>query len=147
MLLTEKKKGVRQNGQTPSIIGICSYCELDRPVFEQCQTLLHPELTHEIYQWVSARKMLLTHWSYVFLAITHQYDNISILPWGLWHTCRNRASISASSFCTEKSYISPQNISASCLKRLCVTASKSEMISPWNNFETFSLKFSPMNPF
>ena len=45
MLLTEKKKGVRQNGQTPSIIGICSYCELDRPVFEQCQTLLHPELT------------------------------------------------------------------------------------------------------
>ena len=45
MLLTEKKKGVRQNGQTPSIIEICSYCELDRPVFEQCQTLLHPELT------------------------------------------------------------------------------------------------------
>ena len=38
-------KGVRQNGQNPSIIGICSYCELDRPVFEQCQTLLHPELT------------------------------------------------------------------------------------------------------
>ena len=37
--------GVRQNGQTPSIIEICSYCELDRPVFEQCQTLLHPELT------------------------------------------------------------------------------------------------------
>ena len=38
-------KGVRQNGQTPSIIEICSYCELDRPVFEQCLTLLHPELT------------------------------------------------------------------------------------------------------
>ena len=34
-----------QNGQTPSIIGICSYCVLDRPVFERCQTLLHPELT------------------------------------------------------------------------------------------------------
>ena len=40
-----KKKGVSQNGQTPSIIGICSYCVLDRPVFERCQTLLHPELT------------------------------------------------------------------------------------------------------
>ena len=26
------------------IIGICSYCVLDRPVFERCQTLLHPEL-------------------------------------------------------------------------------------------------------
>ena len=37
--------GVSQNGQTPSIIGICSYCVLDRPVFERCQTLLHPELT------------------------------------------------------------------------------------------------------
>ena len=37
-----KKKGV---SQTPSITGICSYCELDRPVFELCQTLLHPELT------------------------------------------------------------------------------------------------------
>ena len=46
MLLTEKKKkGVSQNGQTPRIIGICSYCVLDKPVFEQCQTLLHPELT------------------------------------------------------------------------------------------------------
>ena len=31
--------------KTPSIIGICSYCVLDRPVFDQCQTLLHPELT------------------------------------------------------------------------------------------------------
>ena len=29
MLLTEKKKGVSQNGQTPSIIGIFSYCVLD----------------------------------------------------------------------------------------------------------------------
>ena len=45
MLLTEKKKGVSQNGQTPSITGIRSYCVLDRPVFEWCQTLLHPELT------------------------------------------------------------------------------------------------------
>ena len=45
MLLTEKKKGVSQNGQTPSIIGICSYCVLNRPVFERCQTLLHPGLT------------------------------------------------------------------------------------------------------
>ena len=45
MLLTEKKKGISQNGQTPSIIGICSYCVLDRPVFERCQTLFHPELT------------------------------------------------------------------------------------------------------
>ena len=44
MLLTEKK-GVSQNGQAPSIIGICSYCGLDMPVFERCQTLLHPELT------------------------------------------------------------------------------------------------------
>ena len=41
MLLTAKKKGVSQNGQ----IGICSNCVLDRPVFEWCQTLLHPELT------------------------------------------------------------------------------------------------------
>ena len=40
-----KKKGVSQHGQTPSIIGICSYCVLDRPVFKRCQTLLHPELT------------------------------------------------------------------------------------------------------
>ena len=38
-------KGVSQIGQTPSIIGICSYCVLDRSVFERCQTLLHPELT------------------------------------------------------------------------------------------------------
>ena len=37
--------GVSQNGQTPSIIGICSCCVPDRPVFERCQTLLHPELT------------------------------------------------------------------------------------------------------
>ena len=27
------------------MIGICSYCVLDRPVFERCQTLLNPELT------------------------------------------------------------------------------------------------------
>ena len=44
MLLTEKRR-VSQNGQTPSIIGICSYCVLNRPVFERCQTLLHSELT------------------------------------------------------------------------------------------------------
>ena len=44
-IIDRKKKGVSQNGQTPSIIGICSYCVLDRPVFERCQTLLHPELT------------------------------------------------------------------------------------------------------
>ena len=50
-------------------------------------------------------------------------------------------------FCTGKSSISSQNVSASCLKWECVTASKSEMISPWNNFETFLLKFSPRNPF
>ena len=43
--MDRKKKGVSQNGQTQSIIGICSYCALDRPVFEQCQTQLHPELT------------------------------------------------------------------------------------------------------
>ena len=45
MLLTEKKKGVNQNGQTPNIIGICPYCVQDRPVFEWNQVLLHPELT------------------------------------------------------------------------------------------------------
>ena len=45
MLLTAKKKGVSQNGQTPSITWICSYYVLYRPVFERCQTLLHPELT------------------------------------------------------------------------------------------------------
>ena len=44
MLLTEKKKGVSQNGQTPNIIGIRSYCVLDR-IFEWNQVLLHPELT------------------------------------------------------------------------------------------------------
>ena len=44
-MIDRKKKGVSQNGQTPSIIGICSYCVLDRPVFERCQTLVHPELT------------------------------------------------------------------------------------------------------
>ena len=32
MLLTENKKGASQNGQTPSIIGICSYCVLDQGV-------------------------------------------------------------------------------------------------------------------
>ena len=43
--IDRKKKGVRQNGQTPNIIGICSYCVLDRPVFGWNQILLHPELT------------------------------------------------------------------------------------------------------
>ena len=37
--------GVNQNGQTPNIIGICSYCVPDRPVFEWNQVLLHPGLT------------------------------------------------------------------------------------------------------
>ena len=45
MLLTEKKKGVSPNGQTPNIIGICSYYVLVRPVFEWNQVLLRPELT------------------------------------------------------------------------------------------------------
>ena len=46
MLLTKKKKkGVSQNGQTPYIIGIYSYCVQYRPVFEWNQVLLHPELT------------------------------------------------------------------------------------------------------
>ena len=39
MLLTEKNKGVSQNGQTRS------YCVLDRPVFEWNQLVLHPVLT------------------------------------------------------------------------------------------------------
>ena len=38
------KREVSQNGQTPIIIGICSYCVLDRPVFEWNQVLHHPEL-------------------------------------------------------------------------------------------------------
>ena len=45
ILLAEKRRESAKNGQTPSIIGICSYYVLDRPVFERCQTLLHPELT------------------------------------------------------------------------------------------------------
>ena len=36
VLLTEKKKGVSQNGQTPSIIGICSYCVLDMSEIKYC---------------------------------------------------------------------------------------------------------------
>ena len=31
--------------KTTSMIGICSYCVPDRPVFEWTQVLLHPELT------------------------------------------------------------------------------------------------------
>ena len=38
-------KEASQNGLTPNTIGICSYCVLDRPVFEWSQTLLHWELT------------------------------------------------------------------------------------------------------
>ena len=44
MLLTEKRRESDKMAK-PQVIEICSYCELDRPVFEQCQTLLHPELT------------------------------------------------------------------------------------------------------
>ena len=40
-----KKKWVSQNGQTPNIIGICSYCVPERPVFEWNQVLLRPQLT------------------------------------------------------------------------------------------------------
>ena len=42
MLLAEKRKGV---SQTQNIFGICSYCVLDRPVFQWNQVVLHPELT------------------------------------------------------------------------------------------------------
>ena len=45
MLLTEKRRESAKMAKPPSIIGVCSYCVLDRPVFERCQTLLHPELT------------------------------------------------------------------------------------------------------
>ena len=41
----DRKKGVGQNGQNTNIMGICSYCVLDKPVFEWNQALLHPELT------------------------------------------------------------------------------------------------------
>ena len=44
MLLPEKRRESDKMAK-PQVIEICSYCELDRPVFEQCQTLLHPELT------------------------------------------------------------------------------------------------------
>ena len=65
MLLTKKKKkkGVSQNGQTPNIIGICSYCVPDRPVFEWNQVLLHPELT----PW----------WSFLFANGTHHKKETS----------------------------------------------------------------------
>ena len=37
-------------------------------------------------------------WDLVWLILeVSRYDDISILPWGLWHTCSNRASVSASS--------------------------------------------------
>ena len=46
MLLTEKRRESAKMAKLgPSTIGICSYYVLDRPVFERCQTLLHPELT------------------------------------------------------------------------------------------------------
>ena len=44
-VIDQKKKEFSKIGQTPSMIGICSYCVLDKPVFERYQTLLHPELT------------------------------------------------------------------------------------------------------
>ena len=46
LLLTKKRReSAKMAIPQVSIIGICSYCVLDRPVFEWCQTLLHPELT------------------------------------------------------------------------------------------------------
>ena len=44
-----------KNGQTPSIIGICLYCVLDRPVFGRCQTLLHPEQIFGYQIWFCNR--------------------------------------------------------------------------------------------
>ena len=70
MLLTEKKKGVSQNGQTASIFGICSFCVLDRPVFDRCQTLLHPELT----PW----------WSFLLADGAH-HKNLTAPPTGPTH--------------------------------------------------------------
>ena len=74
MLLTEKKKGVSQNGEIPNIIGICSYCVLDRPVFDWNQVLLHPELT----PW----------WSFLFANGAHHkkpHSTIQDMGWvGLW---------------------------------------------------------------
>ena len=39
------KKRVSQIGQTRNINGICSYCILDKPVFQQIKLLHHQELT------------------------------------------------------------------------------------------------------
>ena len=39
------EKRVSQNGQTPNIIKICSYCVLNGPVFELREILIHPGLT------------------------------------------------------------------------------------------------------
>ena len=64
-VIGRKKKGVSQNGQTPKIIGICSYCVLDRPVFEWNQVLLHPELT----PW----------WSFLFADGAH-HKNLTAPP-------------------------------------------------------------------
>ena len=43
--LIDWKKKVGQNGQTPNIIGICSFCVLDKPISEISQILFHPDLT------------------------------------------------------------------------------------------------------
>ena len=49
--IDRKKKGVSQNGQTPNLTGICSYCVLDRPVLEWTQILLHP-LQNNQFPWI-----------------------------------------------------------------------------------------------
>ena len=46
MLLTEKKKGVSQNGQTPSIIGICSYLSGVPDFFDRNKILSGYDLSH-----------------------------------------------------------------------------------------------------
>ena len=73
------KKWVSQNGQTPLIIGICSHCVADRPVFEQ-SNLFHPQPT----LW----------WSFLYAdGARHRYNKphspshpkvhsqICVLPW------------------------------------------------------------------
>ena len=84
MLLAEKKKGVSQNGQTLSISGTCSYCVLDRPAFERCQTLLHPELTpwwsFLFSRWCPPQETSQPHppifWYRIFQFKTKNDDNI-----------------------------------------------------------------------
>ena len=79
MLLTEKKKGVSQNGQTPSIIRICSYCVLDRPVFERCQTLLHPDLTTWLGTQISAQKWLPDNIPFMSFFYIHHFQTTCIV--------------------------------------------------------------------